>query len=300
MDFLLRALFFLFALPALADGSGWLRLATPRFELYTNTSEKVGRETLALFEQAHRAVTGGTGLAPRTNEPLRVFLFRTTEDFEPYRSSASALGYFLDGQARNFIAIRFSGQSTPRIIFHEYVHAVLKPLGLNLPHWLEEGTAEFYSTTVTDGSGLYAGVPARDHLQTLEVMPLLEADTLLHANRHAALYSEPEQAGVYYSQSWALVHMLTMAPGYRERFPHFVSLLKRRVQQERAFALAFGKDPQRVLDDMSTYIGSGRLQSLALPAAPVRQVRISTARPLSADEVESALLELQDELERNR
>jgi hypothetical protein len=91
-----------------------------------------------------------------------------------------------------------------------------------------------------------------------------------------------------------------MAPGYRERFPHFVSLLKRRVQQERAFALAFGKDPQRVLDDMSTYIGSGRLQSLALPAAPVRQVRISTARPLSADEVESALLELQDELERNR
>ena len=284
----------------LAAESPWLRLATPRFELYTNTGDKIGRETLALFEQAHLAVTAGSGIATRSAPPLRIFLFRSPEDFAPYRSTETALGYYLDGRSRAYIAIRFSGRSTSRIIFHEYVHAVLKPLGVNLPHWFEEGTAEFYSTTVTDGVRLYAGVPARDHLRTLGALPLLAAETFLHAGRHASLYSEREQAGVYYSQSWGLIHMLTMAPGYRERFPHFVALLKRKVPQEKAFELAFGKGPRSVLEDMSAYVRSGRLQTLALSAEPARFVRISKATVLSPADIEPVLQELLEEVNRNR
>jgi hypothetical protein len=291
----------LFAAAApLAAESPWLRLATSRFELYTNAGDKIGRETLVLFEQAHRAVTAGSGIATRATTPLRIFLFRSSGDFAPYRSTETALGYYLHGRSRDYVAIRYSGRSTSRIIFHEYVHAVLNPLRTNLPHWFEEGTAEFYSTTVTDGVRLYAGVPARDHLKTLGAVPLLAAETFLHAGRQAFLYSEREQAGVYYSQSWGLIHMLTMAPGYRERFPHFVALLNRKVPQEKAFALAFGKDPRSVLEDMSAYVRSGRLQSLALSAEPARFVRISKASVLPAEDMEPVLQELLEEVNRNR
>jgi len=281
--------------PVQADTT-WVRMATPRFELYTNLSEHAGRQTLAWFEQAHQAITSELPAGQRSTRPVRIYLFASEEDFEPYRASEVSLGYALRGRDRSYVAIQFSGPATRRIIVHEYVHLVLQSMKFRMPHWLEEGTAEFYSNLGVFDSRLYAGLPAADHVMTLTRLPLLDAETFRAVDGQVPYQVERYRTGVFYSQSWGLVHMLTMQPGYRERFPAFTAMIRRGTDPEQAFEAAFGKSLEEAFRDLAAYVNEGRIQAMQLRVAPIRWLQISPTRRLSDEEIAPVLEELLSEL----
>ena len=97
---------------------------------------------------------------------------------------------------------------------HEYVHLVARHAGLKFPPWLNEGTAELYSTIRMQGDKVLVGdlIPAR--IQALKSDEWVPLSVILSAGPDSPYYNEKNKAGSLYNEGWALVHMLQLSPDY--------------------------------------------------------------------------------------
>lgn len=229
----------------------WLRLLSPHFEVLTNAGDKLGREAVQRLEEIHAAFAPGASVLP-----VRVYLFRSGSDLKPYRTADTTSGFFQSGPERNLIVIGYAGPETYRVVFHEYVHLVMNHTRARMPQWFEEGTAEFYSTLEVTGGKLRVGRAIPMHVGLLRAGEWLDAGTLFGVTKDSPYYSERGKVGVFYAQSWALVHMLNLAPGYREGMARFA--------QGASFEEAFGKTPEAALRDLKEYIAAGRFRFVDL------------------------------------
>ena len=257
--------------------SAWLKIRSPHFELYTDSGANRGKEALARLEQIQQVFrslgSGGAG----SPVPVRIFLFHSEAGYRPYRPSEATLGFYQGGPQRDYIVMQYAGPGTYRVAFHEYVHLILNHSAVRLPRWLEEGTAEFYSTLEATRSRIAAGKPIPEHLRTLATAAWLDAGTLHSVDRDSPYYNERGKVGVFYAQSWALVHMLNLSVAYRGRMPHFVALLEDGVPAGGAFERAFGKSLEGSLADMKAYLGARALPVVEVGAGPAEETAISEA-----------------------
>jgi tetratricopeptide (TPR) repeat protein len=278
--------------PAGRADTRWVSIQSPHFELHTDAGAGAGRRLLERLEQVHRVFRG---LAPGSTGsplPVRVFLFRSKADFRPFAAGKTTAGYFQNGSERNYIVLRDSGDDTGRIVCHEYVHLVLYHTGARLPSWLEEGTAEFYSTIEAAPTRLIVGRAIPGHMQALGRGAWLPVDVLASIDKNSPYYSSPGKSSVFYAQSWALVHMLNLSPAYREGTPKFAGLLEDGMPVVEAFRQAYGKSLAAALDDLARYVASGSLPVVELDPPPTEDLRISPPTPLADVEARLAKSEL--------
>jgi len=268
-------LFFL----TLTCNAAWLRLQSPNFELYTDAGEPQGREVLRRIEDIRQVFSEAVGAKPLPL-PVRVFLYSSERDYKRVRPTEQALGFYQAGAERDYIGMLSMGQETLRAVYHEYVHLVLQHSSGPLPKWLEEGTAEFYSTMQRKGERVLIGMPVLNHVRMLGVSAWLDPAGLQHG--------ENEKAGVFYPQSWALVHMLNMEPRYRKNLPRFAELLEQATPAQLAFEDAFGKPLGAALVDLRLYVRTrhfrvadvygGRGEELAIEVSPVTKEEAGLAQ----------------------
>ncbi|MCP5118800.1 MAG: hypothetical protein GY953_48935, partial [bacterium] len=225
-------------LPAAGD---WLRLSSPHFEIFTDAGEKKGLRAMVHFEQVRQVFRDVGGEHQSSPLPVRIYLFKKLSDFRRYRPSANTRGFFRGGPEANYIVMHAGGEETWRVAFHEYVHLVLNHTSARLPQWLEEGTAEFYSTVRPVDDRLVIGGIIRNHVILLRQRAWLKAAVLADIGHDSPAYNERARAGVFYAQSWALVHMLNMAPYYRRGMPRYAELIAEATPAAEAFQRAFGR-----------------------------------------------------------
>ena len=249
------------ALPATA--AGWIRVRTGGVELLTDAGEKTARTTLDRLEQIRR-IFSVAGSGPL---PLRIFVFRSEKDFRSYADHPVTGGFYQSGSERDYIVLS-AGAGLTRTVTHEYVHLVLDRGPSPLPLWFEEGTAELYSNLDFGRGRMRVGEPVPGHLALLAAEKWLSASELLRANRTSPLYNERTLAGVFYAQSWALAHMLNLAPGWREGMPRFAELLADGAEVRAAFREAFGKTPDQALEELRGYVGGLHSATVEAPPAP--------------------------------
>jgi hypothetical protein len=133
-----------------------------------------------------------------------------------------------------------------RIVFHEYAHLVTANVGRNIPTWLNEGLAEYYSTFEPSAGGREAviGRPILSHLAQLNASTLLTLDTLLAATNESALYNEGNRRSLFYAQAWALTHMLIAAePSRRPQLSEFLFKVGEGVPPTDAWRATLGAEP---------------------------------------------------------
>jgi hypothetical protein len=268
-------------------------MTSPHFELLTDAGESRGQEALSRLEQIHRAfrslARGSTG----SPVPVRIFLFRSARDFRLFRPTEATTGFYQGGPQRNYIAMQYAGPDTYRVAFHEYVHLVLNHTTARLPRWLEEGTAEFYSTLEASPGRLVVGAPIPQHLQTLrDTAAWLDAETLQSLTAESPHYSERRMARIFYAQSWALVHMLNMSPRYRDGMHKFAVLLEDGIPPAGAFERAFGWPIAKALSDLAGYLRAGIFPVLQLDPGPAEETTISEPQEISGAEAALAQAEL--------
>ncbi len=229
----------------------WLRLDSGPFELYTDSGEKAARDTLARLDLARR-VFGGLAPAMRTTPlPVRVFVLSEGR-FRTVRPGETTRGFYQSAAQRDSIVLPAAGSR--RVVFHEYVHLVLNHTSGPLPKWLEEGLAEFHSTLeVREGKVRLGGV-VHEHLRALAVTPLLPAAGLLAVNRESPLWNGPAHAGLFYAQSWGLVHMLRLHERYRQGFGEFLAAVERGEPQSAVFQRVYGKSASEAVGDLKAYL----------------------------------------------
>ncbi|MCW5980908.1 MAG: hypothetical protein KIT09_22700 [Bryobacteraceae bacterium] len=281
-------------LAALPAAAAWLRLESPHFELYTDAGEKAGRRTLLSLEQIRHAFHDLRGDPREPPLPTRIYLFASERDFGVYRPSRSVKGFYQGGPERNDIVL-LDGEAWRRIAYHEYIHLALNHTSARLPKWFEEGLAEFYSTVEPLRDRLIAGKPIASHIRTLAASQWLDAGALAAIGRDAKVYDDHERVGVFYAQSWALVHMLHFAPKYRERLADYAARIADGAPAGEAFTAAFGRPLAEALRDLRSYVSLGRWPQVETGWTAPAEVAVEIA-PLDENQAELALTDLQLQL----
>jgi tetratricopeptide (TPR) repeat protein len=92
-----------------------------------------------------------------------------------------------------------------------------------------------YSTLRPQGGRVLVGLVPPDRARTLRMEKWMPLKRLLDVNHDSPEYNERHRAGMFYAQSWLLVHMLMLDDYTRDDFPKFVNLVANGVAASEAF-----------------------------------------------------------------
>ena len=222
----MRSLALLVLLPiSLCATESWLRVSTPHFEMYSSTSEGKAREAVLYIEQVRAFFQQASSAKKGPEMPVRIIAFRGEKQFRPYRINEFATAYYTGTRDRDYIVMQDISSEHYSEAIHEYAHLVIRHSGLKLPVWMNEGWADLYSTIRPVGDQARVGDVPPGYLRTLAARKWLPLEVLTSASQQSPYYSERDKAGVFYAQSWALMHMLYFDPRYRANFNRFVASL---------------------------------------------------------------------------
>lgn len=245
----------------------WTGVRSRNFFLVGNASEKDIRKAASKLEQFRDVFSM---LFPKvkvdSSVPTRVLVFKDKSAFKPfmpvYQDKINEVGgYFQPGQDVNYISLSADLNSDTHpyaIVFHEFVHSLTNENTMKLPTWFNEGLAEYYSTfDVTDGDKkIWLGKVVANHVLWLRQKQFLPLPQLFTITTGSPAYNEKDKKGVFYAQSWALVHylMLGMDGKRRPQLSQFLGLLGRGVPQGEAFQQSFKTDPATMEKELRDYI----------------------------------------------
>ncbi|MCA1642302.1 MAG: tetratricopeptide repeat protein [Acidobacteria bacterium] len=303
---LLLCLFF--ALPAQTATAKdvWTSVRSKNFFLIGNAAEKDVRQVATRLEQFRYVFSQ---LFPKANlaSPVAttVVVFKSDAAYTPFKplyngkTSKWVAGYFQPGDDVNYITLTSEkhGEDNPyATIFHEYAHLIVNNNIGDPPVWFNEGLAEYYSTfEVSDGDKkITLGIPVRNHVYLLRerFMPL---EDLLRVTHGSPAYNESDKNGVFYAESWALVHYLLQGnKGQRvAQLGRFSSLVAAGKPVEESFQQAFQTDFKTMERELRAYVKNStyQVQVFDLPKPLVFDAEMTTT-PLSEGEAQGHLGDL--------
>ena len=177
----------------------------------------------------------------------------------------SASAFFHPAPDADYIVLVSSSSNIQNIGLHEYVHLLIRRSRSKLPLWMEEGFADLFSTLKAADSQTEIGAVPSGRAPRLFLEELLPLRTLITADRHSTFYNESNRIGMFYSQSWALTHMLRLSDGFRQGFESFFNLILAGYPTEDALQQAYGRTVDQVDGDLRAYIAKGRLRLVRVP-----------------------------------
>jgi Flp pilus assembly protein TadD len=254
-----------FAIPASAKDT-WTSLRSKNFFLIGNGSEKEIRQVATRLEQFRDVFTRLFSNAKFNSPvPTTVLVFKSDSSYRPFKVG-NAIGYFQPGPDINYITLtaeQHGAQSPFQIIFHEYVHLLVNNTMGDVPTWFGEGLAEYYSTfDIDDERKAFLGKIIPNHVLYLREQKMLPLRTLLTVDRNSPHYNEKDKSGVFYAQSWALVHYLIQGKK-GERLPQmgtFLGLIASGASLDDAFKKAFQTDYSILEKELKEYVQGNNYQ----------------------------------------
>lgn len=252
-------LFVLIAPLTVEAKDNWLRVQTKNFTLVGNASEKDMRQVATKLEQFRDVFTRLFSAAKFTSPvPTTVLVFKSKSSYKPF-ALPNAAGYFQKGEDVNYITLSTEtyADNPFSIIYHEYVHLMIDNTVGNVPSWFNEGLAEYYSTfAIEEDRKVHLGELIPYHLMSLREEKLLPLRKLFAVDHYSPEYNERDKRGIFYAQSWALVHYLMLANNNERRtqLGTFIQLVGSNVAIEEAFKRAFQTDIETMEKELKKYV----------------------------------------------
>lgn len=290
MKFSCCALVSLVCAASVFGADNWIKLKTEQFELFTNASERRGRELLGQFERIHGFFAKDTRSSAKPMLPARVVVFKGAKEFEQYRPNEVAAAFYSQGVDAHYVAMQASGDE--RVAYHEFVHLLTAHRELNLPVWFGEGFAELYSTLKPVGKKVQVGHLIEGHFYVKRQEKWIPVGDLIQATHDSPLYNRRNHAGAFYAESWALMHMLNLSAEYRPQFGKFFLAILNGTSSVNAFQTVYGKTPAQVDKDLQAYFQSDRFFAGLFDEPLAGKVEIAPAEAASELEVEMLLANL--------
>jgi len=259
--------FLLLVVPCSFAKDTWTRLQTKNFTVIGNASEHDMRKVAVHLEQFRKAVTLLLTKARFSDPvPTTVIVFKDDASYQPLKpkyngkTRSHIAGYFLKGSDGNYITL-----TTPTrefdpfdVIFHEYFHFIVANNLTNAPLWLNEGLAEYYSTfeTLDDDQKFRIGRAIGWHILELRDHSLLPLKTLLAVDEKSPYYNESGKTGIFYAESWALVHYLEIGnkEARQPQLMKFIDQLHTGMSLEENFRTSFQADYTQIEHELDDYI----------------------------------------------
>jgi tetratricopeptide (TPR) repeat protein len=258
----------------------WRSVRTNNLLVIGNADAEKLRQVAAWLEFFHSAFAR---LVSRNvldaSVPTTVILFRDEASFTPFKPlyqgrPANVAGFFQPGEDVNYIAISLDpGERDPfSTAFHEYVHLHLKDNVPGTPLWLNEGLAEFYGTMQFSGGEATLGAPLNHYIRLLREQEMLPLATLFSIGTNSPHYNEQEKSGIFYGESWALVHYLMLGggsstSGRQEQFKRFLGQVSRGDSAAKALEDSFGMSLATLEEQLKAYVRRGEFAALRIATA---------------------------------
>jgi tetratricopeptide (TPR) repeat protein len=251
---------------AASDKETWLSVQSKHFLLVGNASEKDIRKVGVRLEQFREVFSSIFANSKADSAiPITVIVFKNDAAFKPYKplyqgKPAAISGYFQPSEDVNYIMLTSELRETNpyAVIFHEYVHALTSDNSRPLPPWLSEGIAEYYSSFEVEGNEkkVWLGKAIANHVLYLREQKFLPLQRLFEVNHGSPEYNERDRKGVFYAQSWALVHyfMLGNNGKWRPQFVQFVNALAAGRPVDDSFKQIFKTDYATIEKELKDYI----------------------------------------------
>src|SRR5437660_2904998 len=236
----------------------WTSVRSKNFLLVGNASEKEMRQVATRLEQFRDVFTRLFSGAKFTSPvPTTVIVFKSMGSYKPFNPGNNA-GYFQKGEDVNYITLTTDATQNPfSVIYHEYVHLLLDNTSGNVPVWFNEGLAEYYSAfNIEEDRKVHLGELIPYHLETLRSGKLYPFRQLFAVDNYSPEYNEGSKRGMFYAESWALVHYLILGNG-GQRMPQlgkFIQLTSSGVAVDEAMKQAFQIDAEGLQKELKNYI----------------------------------------------
>lgn len=261
------------SLGARAEASGnWRRVRSENFVVVSNASEKEARASAARLEEL-RAIFSRLQGPDKFDVclPVTVILFQNNGDYEFFKPTyrgdlrRDVAGYFLPSPDLNYITHSLEaarGRDPHSVLFHEYVHALVRNNYAGAPLWLNEGLAQYYSEfeLSEDRRRVNLGGQLTHRLDSLERGELLPLETLLSVEASSEHYQQHDKLTIFYAQAWAFVHyLLNDATGARQaQLARYLELLGAGKTIEESFRAAFKVDFGQMESELRAYTRAAR------------------------------------------
>jgi tetratricopeptide (TPR) repeat protein len=300
---LLAAAIFL-AVPSVADEKPWREIRSPHFRVITNGSERDARHVAREFEQM-RSMFAARFPGFRVDSPAPLLILapedepttkKLVPEFWQHRGPKPA-GLFFHAWEKQNALVRLdaigSDKTNPdmfAVVYHEYVHSLLHLNFRWLPTWLDEGLAEFYGYTRFESNHTYIGALPRNKywMEVLYRRPAMPLAKFLE--QRESFSRDEDDTHLFYAQSWALTHFLTMGPGMEggERLKRFFNALQLGAEQKKAFQDAFGDFP-KVQKDFDNYLYHFTFAAGVVNSLPQADEKSFSSRTMTLAETKAEL-----------
>lgn len=248
--FALGGSFFAYSRPS----SSWSLARSEHFELYFQAEDARARSAVLWFEQLHAFFQQHTGLDFDNRPSVRVIAFRSTKEYEPYRLRPSSDAYYVGTESRDYIVMPALDAGEFATAAHEYAHLILRASGLQLPPWLNEGLAEFFSTLRISGHDWNLGGDLPTRSQCLRANSWMPLPHLLTFPAEFPIRENRDEVAVFYAQSWKLAEMLVLSPEYGPRFQALLAAVTSGIPSPQAMANVYSKPLDAIARDLHDWV----------------------------------------------
>jgi tetratricopeptide (TPR) repeat protein len=268
----------------------WTTLTIDELTIYSNASDATTRDVASGLLRLRDALSAVTKFKVRSPLPTRVFIFGDQRGFVPYCDAAIGrsdrlTGLFLSHPEGNHLLIDGSAHSVDRVVYHELTHYFLRnTIPGDVPLWFNEGLAEFYSTFRQRNNAVEIGLPVEEHVDWLRTQTLIPLKDLLAINRQSREYHEADRQGVFYAESWALVHYLMIgSPERRDQLGTYVGLIQGGQTIDNAFRIAFHGTYDDLERELRKYIRAFSMKYIRYTLADFKAKEVPAPQPLARD-----------------
>lgn len=277
------------SIPLPAENARWTSITIGDMTVYSDARDNVTHDLTERMHRMREAVTHVTGLPLRTTLPTRVFIFRSDSELAPYRAAAGqprdANALVIAAPLGNYVAMSTKSASDVDItVYHAFAHSIIRGLG-DLPPWLSEGLAEFFSSFTTSRDSVIAGLPVPLHMQQLNERTIVNVREIVEPAPGSVDFNDEKPAGIFYAESWALTHYLLLGgPDRRAQLADYIA-------GKKSFTDAFGTY-DAITTELRAYIAKIRRQSVRYALADIHAAEIPEPSPIARDEALYALGDL--------
>ena len=249
----------------------WKKLENSHFIMYTDAREKTARDLFLELESFRILVLSFISFKiPQDAEKVKIILFRNVSEFRKYAWRNDILGFVLPSSRSAIIVqpARARGLDPTHIIYHEFVHTLLRFYTKKIPSWYQEGLAELFGATrYINGKFNVGGAPKDRFTRAAYGLRFASFDDIVSDKfqTHRPGYDEDP-----YLQYWMLVQYLEFGNKKRRKDLDFYLLLYADgMDSLKAFKTAFKMSPEALwYRELKPYFSHGSIPGLRISVRP--------------------------------
>jgi tetratricopeptide (TPR) repeat protein len=207
----------------------WIEIKSPHYTIYSNAGEHDGRRVAAQFEEIRSLFEQSfPKLRVDFGKPTIVYVLKDENSLKllmptygQNKNSMKLAGFYQLSNDKNFAVVRAdvtgTGANPYHVMYHEWAHGLFRLNYRGLPMWLDEGLAEYWGGSDIDNQEGRVGMADPVQLRVLRQNAFLPISTLVSIDASSPLYNTKDHAGMFYAESWAIVHYFSLAPEVRDQ-----------------------------------------------------------------------------------